>query len=817
MSANDEYEGGQWVDGEFYPDKVSKNRGTKDDAIYGVFGDDEGQQQRNRREGGGGGRNKNKNKNNYGKADSMMQGGAIKFVSTGELPSAMSSLKEGKEEAAPAEPGEAVLKAPPKAIPVGKVIDKDFGKFERHTKGFGLKMLMKMGFNGRLGKTEQGLVNPVQAKQRPKGMGLSFNNFSERNDTEAIRGAADEEKAAAAKASKKPATEDVFESREVNWKKGKSKQRTVYKTAADVTKKQQPGIAQGPDKYQIVDMRGPNVKILSSDQIATLEDDEPGWTPTASARSSQLPELQHNLRILVEMTEEDIEKIDREILSAGEGLQNMTLRRDRLAAHDRREKAAIQQTTEVMKLVGDCQEKVDAISKQSKSIPARLQIVSNTFHQIRKTYPQEWKAFNIAALAEPMLFPLFKAYFHNWDPLAARPSAATADWQSHLAMWKLVLSNEFFDKTTVDIYRELLDDTVVPVLRLVLSLQWNPRNYNPLIALLDQLRPLFPANLYDDVCAHAIAPRLRQAVEEWNPRVDTVPIHTWIKPWTDVLQTEDLEPIYKAIRYKLAIVLQDWHAADVSALTVISPWVGTFKANDMEMMLARCILPKLHQLLRTKFTVNPHQQDVEPFQAVMGWVELFPQRVLLQLLRQEFFPRWLQALHTWLSSAPDLDEVRKWYLGWKHMIPAPLRAHPNVVLLFNRSIDLMNQMLEYPNTPPTLLLDAILADLRQDAGSGTTEKPKKAALLPKKFRRPVVEEPAEMSFKDIVTQYALVSGVDFVPNLKRGSHEGKPIYTFGKVTVCLDKTCIYASLQDPTSKEFNFVAIGMQDLLGMAR
>jgi tuftelin-interacting protein 11 len=237
----------------------------------------------------------------------------------------------------------------------------------------------------------------------------------------------------------------------------------------------------------------------------------------------------------------------------------------------------------------------------------------------------------------------------------------------------------------------------------------------------------------------------------------------------------------------------------------------------MEMMLARCILPKLHQLLRTKFTVNPHQQDVEPFQAVMGWVELFPQRVLLQLLRQEFFPRWFQALHTWLSSAPDLDEVRKWYLGWKYMIPAPLRAHPNVVLLFNRSIDLMNQMLEYPNTPPTLLLDAILVDLRQDAGSSKTETPKRAAPLPKKFRKPVADESAEMSFKDIVTQYALVSGVDFVPNLKRGSHEGKPIYTFGKVTVCLDKTCIYASLQDPTSKEFNFVAIGMQDLLGMAR
>lgn len=51
--------------------------------------------------------------------------------------------------------------------------DKAWGKWERHTKGFGLKMLKKMGFEGALGKTgSEGISRPVQVQVRPRGAGL---------------------------------------------------------------------------------------------------------------------------------------------------------------------------------------------------------------------------------------------------------------------------------------------------------------------------------------------------------------------------------------------------------------------------------------------------------------------------------------------------------------------------------------------------------------------------------------------------------------------------------------------------------------------
>lgn len=56
----------------------------------------------------------------------------------------------------------------------------EFHSFEVHTKGFGSKMLAKMGFieGGGLGKDGQGMAAPIEVIQRPKslGLGVEFSN-----------------------------------------------------------------------------------------------------------------------------------------------------------------------------------------------------------------------------------------------------------------------------------------------------------------------------------------------------------------------------------------------------------------------------------------------------------------------------------------------------------------------------------------------------------------------------------------------------------------------------------------------------------------
>ncbi|XVF34481.1 hypothetical protein REPUB_Repub18cG0062400 [Reevesia pubescens] len=70
----------------------------------------------------------------------------------------------------------------------GIVSSARFGAFEVHTKGFGSKMMAKMGFveGGGLGKDGQGMAQPIEVIQRPQSLGLAVNFSNTNSDSEMV-------------------------------------------------------------------------------------------------------------------------------------------------------------------------------------------------------------------------------------------------------------------------------------------------------------------------------------------------------------------------------------------------------------------------------------------------------------------------------------------------------------------------------------------------------------------------------------------------------------------------------------------------------
>ena len=65
--------------------------------------------------------------------------------------------------------------------------------------------------------------------------------------------------------------------------------------------------------------------------------------------------------------------------------------------------------------------------------------------------------------------------------------------------------------------------------------------------------------------------QLCRAVEQWEPRTETVAVHAWLHPWLPYLGSR-MDELYPNIRFKLSSALQQWHPSDQSALALLRPW-----------------------------------------------------------------------------------------------------------------------------------------------------------------------------------------------------------------------------------------------------
>tara|TARA_B100000795_G_C22669748_1_gene387459 strand:- start:129 stop:872 length:744 start_codon:yes stop_codon:yes gene_type:complete len=211
FSTEPDFEHGEWIDGEFFAtrnfDQEPKAKRSREENLYGIFADggDSSEEEGGKKGKGRGGK---KGKGGKGKGGPMGPGPA--FVSSsvqvgatkGEVVepvvsgpaakgngldnAAFSSMLGRAEEKAKMAPTAAAAAKPGGGIgnrvEQSEKVDKDFATFEQHTKGFGAKMMAKMGWSKGMAlgpSDQQGILNPIESQLRPQALGLGYGGFKE--------------------------------------------------------------------------------------------------------------------------------------------------------------------------------------------------------------------------------------------------------------------------------------------------------------------------------------------------------------------------------------------------------------------------------------------------------------------------------------------------------------------------------------------------------------------------------------------------------------------------------------------------------------
>ncbi|XP_078177638.1 GC-rich sequence DNA-binding factor-like protein with Tuftelin interacting domain-containing protein [Carex rostrata] len=835
-----DYEGGKWIDGEFYYSrKKERPVQSKDDSLYGVFAtggssdsdSDTGRRRGKRRRGdvigskgdltkpvqfvstgaympsqdneendnaknkeeqeeGSAGRGLgfglgfNSGKKNEGQEDAV-QDDEASFLPTAFGQKIMEGAAQKKKERAEQkkEARERTNSSKHSTSRRDVTGTSEVGRFEAHTKGIGMKLLEKMGYvAGRgLGKNEQGIVKPVEAKLRPKNMGMGFNDYKEPKLHEPV--SLPEKKAITV-------APPSAELKEKLWsKKKQGRKKAEILTKDDLLAKKEDEGTEVFLQQKVIDMRGPQVRVLTN--LENLNSNE------YKEQSEDVPmkELQYNIRVEIESTEADIQMKDRQLRREREKVESLLEEKKTREREEARQRKQLQ-TIEVIAGV------LDRVQEDNGSGLLTLDSLLKTFLDLKNKYGDEYKLCNLSVVACAYALPLLSRAFHGWDPLQ-NPSHGLEIMRSWRDLVQEDQPYDYADNTytgNVSPYTQIVSEVILPLVRLTGTNTWLVRDPEPMLRFLETWDRLLPPLILQSILEHVVMPKLTAGVDTWDPRSETVPIHVWVHPWLPLLG-QRLETLYHTIQYKLGQVLHAWHASDASAYMLLSPWKDVFPAVNWERLMVNHIVPKLRLALQ-EFEVNPSNQKLDQFKWVMMWANAIPVHHMVHLLEFGFFNKWHQVLYHWLCSNPDYNEVWNWYMGWKTIFPEELLANERIRVLMSTGLDMMNravdgtelvQPITNENVSYQRAAERRQMETMQQAGTGTN--------IP------------DLSFKETIQAYASEQSIPFMPRVGK-FYNGYQVYDFGTVGIYMDSSrrLLYAQVKDGI-----WSAVSLTQLMDMNR
>lgn len=657
---------------------------------------------------------------------------------------------------------------------------------------FGASMLRKFGWTpGKgLGVGEDGRAVPIAVGMLNRGEGIKSGIRTEDSKREARRKGdiVDDEVQPGPRPNKGRKAERPVSD---GWKRHKQvKVKVEHKTYEQLMAEDDPTRA---GVGLVLDARGGELKAVESLSELSIS----GWTPTSD--TSQLPELRHNLRLMLDLAKGSVGNLVKEGKSVNEQRRWTIREEERSRTKLETSVFNLERLRQIQTIVAE----IALVSNQAaKSESPSLESLESLFDRLLADFRDEYVHLGLDEVVVGAIDMALKPAFASWQPFDVSSDALLSTLKPWRRAFNLEEASTSPDRDRVmTAWESFLWHRWLPKVRSAINNEWTPENPWPAVHLVESWDSLLPDFIRDNVLDQLVLPKVKDALESTSGRAvrgnKQASLASMLFPWLPLLGERHNELLEEGKR-RIRAVLRRWKPSEGVPKDLL-PWKrDIFTAHEWDMLMGECVLGKLGSTLRD-LAINPRDQDLTAIvDQVMPWHSLIRMSNFTRLFELEFFPKWLEVLYLWLAHPGyNGEEVAQWFELWKSQFPPNVLQHQAISRGFEVGVKLMHDALALGSSAPKELQRPTYTPLSKT--STIMEDTGRARPLP---RQPKPSQRGDITFRDIAADYISSKDLLMVPLGKSHATTGKPLFRVGKtvdgkrgVTIYVEEDAVFAETE----------------------